>query len=179
MHYNDVPRVGPSVSYESYRYVFVVAGAPLDSAPCQGYGGFTGFHFSLLGSALLLQKKINKLMSCYQIFRVLLQQLTSADWTTVGFFSNPLSTTSSASPSSPLSSSCPSLEAFHSAYDVVFVDSSGFLNLCADMGKEQYHWLQHEAAIALQLLDDSTPRGFEALFMRAVPLEHKIDVLYR
>lgn len=135
----------------------------------QGFGGFTGFHFSLLGSALLVQKKINRLMSCYQIFRVLLQHLISSDWTTVGFLSAPLST----SPSSP------SLNDFHSAYDVVFVDTGGLLNVCADVSKERYRWLQHDAALALRLLDDSTPHGFEALFMRPLPMEHMFDVLYR
>ena len=135
----------------------------------QGHGGFTGFHFSLLGSALLMQKKINRLMSCYQIFRVLLQHLSSTDWTTAGFLPTHLSVTSSAM----------SLEAFHSAYNVVFVDASGLLNVCADVGKGWYLWLQHEAALALKLLDDPTPHGFEALFMRPMPLELKWDILYR
>ena len=159
-HYNDESLCILSLC------VIIVSACMLLSTLRQGYGGFTGFHFSLLGSSLLLQKKINMLMSCYQIFRVLMLQLTSSDWTTAGFFSTPLS-------------SSPSHEAFHSAYDVVFVDSSGMLNVCADMSKERYRWLQHEAAIALRLLDDSTPHGFKALFMRPVPLEHKLDVLYQ
>jgi len=32
----------------------------------------------------------------------------------------------------------PSLEDFHSAFDVVFIDASGYLNLCADMSAAHY-----------------------------------------
>lgn len=112
--------------------------------------------------ALLAHKKINHLMSCYQIFRVALQQLASADWTQKGFH---------------YPSSAPPLDAFHSSYDVVFLDSSGALNLCADVSKETYRWMQHEASLALELLDDSTSHGFKALFMKSLPIEQKFDVL--
>ena len=145
-------------SYNSYFLSYVL----------QGYDGFSGFHFSLLASALLLQKKINRLMSCYQIFRVGLQHLCSSDWTSSGFLS--------ASSSSP---SAPPLSSFHAAFDVVFVDSTGFLNVCADMSKERYRWLQHEASLALKLLDDSTSHGFQALFMTTMPVEQMFDILYR
>ena len=39
----------------------------------QGYGGYAGFHFSLLLALLLDQRKITALMSSYQILRVALQ----------------------------------------------------------------------------------------------------------
>ncbi len=119
----------------------------------------------MLVSALMARRKINGLMSCYQIFRVALQQLVSSDWTSKGFYSGP----------DPPSN--PSLDVFHSGYAVVFVDSSGLLNLCADVSRESYRWLQHEASLALQFLDDPTSRGFEALFMKPVPIEQKFDVL--
>ena len=32
----------------------------------------------------------------------------------------------------------PSLEDFHSAFDVVFVDTTGYVNLCADMSASHY-----------------------------------------
>ena len=50
----------------------------------QGYGGFTGFHFSMLMSWLLRSKKINRLMSSYQILRIALQTISTGDWTTQG-----------------------------------------------------------------------------------------------
>ena len=114
----------------------------------------------MLVNALLMHKKINHLMSSYQVFRVALQHLVSTDWTEKGFHFGPCD-----------------LAPFHSAYEVVFVDSSGLLNLCADVSKERYRWLQHEAGLALELLDDTASQGFEALFMKPVPLHHKFDVL--
>ena len=32
----------------------------------------------------------------------------------------------------------PSMEDFHSAFDVVFIDASGYLNLCADVSAAHY-----------------------------------------
>lgn len=122
----------------------------------------------MLGSALISQKKISRLMSCYQIFRVALQQISSGDWTKEGFTSSPLSDSSS-------------LAAFHSAHQVVFLDPSGTLNLCADMSKERYQWLKHEVTLALELLEESTTTtcSFEALFMKPLHIEQKFDILYK
>ena len=103
---------------------------------------------------------------------MLLQFIGSSDWTTSGFMS-------SSSTSSAVSSARPTLRSFHAAYDVVFVDSAGFLNLCSNMSKEKYCWLQHEASLALKLLDASSSLGFQALFMRSMPLEQSFDILYR
>ena len=50
----------------------------------QGYGGFTGFHLSMLISWLLRSKKINRLMSSYQILRIALQTISTGDWATHG-----------------------------------------------------------------------------------------------
>jgi len=149
---------------------------PLPSISLQGHDGFTGFHFSLLTCALYQLKKISSMMSCYQIFRLLLQHICTSDWTASGFQAPP---PSAPPPSAPSTSSQPPLSCFHAAYEVVFVDSSGFLNVCASVSKERYRWLQHEASRALKLLDDSSTRGFQALFMTPMPMEHTFDVLYR
>ncbi len=111
------------------------------------------------------------MMSCYQIFRVLLQYISSSDWTASGFLCS--SSSSSAAVTSP------PLKDFHAAYDVVFVDSVGFLNVCSNMSKEKLSWLQHEASLALKLLDDSSSMGFQALFMKSMPVEQSFDILYR
>jgi len=37
----------------------------------------------------------------------------------------------------------PSLEDFLAAYDVVFVDSTGYVNLCADVSAAQYRLVFH------------------------------------
>ena len=48
---------------------------PLSLLLPQGLGGFTGFHCAMLMVTLLQQKQLNKLMSSYQILRILLQHL--------------------------------------------------------------------------------------------------------
>ncbi|XP_015751379.1 PREDICTED: nucleolar protein 6-like [Acropora digitifera] len=69
----------------------------------------------------------------------------------------------------------PSKEEFHSAYDVVFVDPSGYLNLCAGMTVAQYRRLQHEARLAMEYLDSTHLDGFEILFMKPVPFVQTFD----
>lgn len=44
----------------------------------QGYGGFTGFHASMVLLYLLRQRKLNHFMSSYQVFRIFLQFLGNA-----------------------------------------------------------------------------------------------------
>ena len=117
----------------------------------------------MLINALVTQQKVNHLMSCYQIFRVVLQQLASTDWTTKGFHTSP-----------HLPTDC-SLPAFHSAHEVVFLDSSNLLNLCACVSKDHYRWLKQEAVLALELLDSAA--GFQSLFMRSLPVQQKFDML--
>ena len=78
---------------------------------------------------------------------------------------------------SPTTHTQSSLDSFHSSFDVVLVDSSGYLNLCAGMSRERYQWLKQEASLALSFLDDPTINGFEALFMNPLPHLQKFDLL--
>ena len=73
----------------------------------------------------------------------------------------------------------PPMEAFHQSFEVVFLDSSGVLNLTASMSRSKYLQLKHEARQALALLDDSTPLGFRSLFLQQVPMLLKFDVLFK
>ena len=45
------------------------------------------------------------------------------------------------------------------------------------MSAANYKRLQHEAALALRLLDDSTVNGFEKLFMSPVSFVENFDML--
>lgn len=161
----------------------------------------------MLMTWLLSSKKINRLMSSYQILRVALQTISTGNWTTHGLtmatddgdrsqvtvcvgyqlivvqsILHLLSSLSLLSlppllPPLPLSLPQPLLSSFHSFFDVVFVDSTGFLNLCTEMTTDRYEWLKHEATLALVFFDDPSINGFEALFMTQVSQLQKFDVL--
>lgn len=71
-----------------------------------------------------------------------------------------------------------SLDVYHRVYDVVFVDESG-LNIFAELSKDRYRWIQHEASLALRNLDNQTTSGFQALFMTSITPRLKFDILCR
>lgn len=51
----------------------------------------------------------------------------------------------------------PAAQTFHSNFEVVFVEPSGFCNLLGQMNKAAFMHLQHQAQATLRLLD--TERG--------------------
>ncbi|XP_069482963.1 nucleolar protein 6 [Ambystoma mexicanum] len=133
----------------------------------KGFGSFNGFAASMLVLYLLSKHKINKLMSGYQVLRNVLQFLATADLTVNGI---------SLSKSSDVS--LPALADFHQAFEVVFVDPSGFVNLCADMTESKYKQLQFEAKQSMEVLDDTTADGFHLLLMVPKPLLETFDHVF-
>ncbi|XP_069043565.1 nucleolar protein 6 [Lepisosteus oculatus] len=134
----------------------------------QGYGCFSGFLGSMLVAYLLSAHRINSMMSAYQVLRNALHFLASTDLTENGI--------SLAKGSDP---TAPSLPEFHSVFQVVFVDPSGHLNLCADMTASTYRQVQQEAALSLQFWDDPTLDSFQALLMTPKPLLRSYDHVFQ
>ncbi|GLG96489.1 Nucleolar protein 6 [Gryllus bimaculatus] len=73
----------------------------------------------------------------------------------------------------------PMISDFHEHFEVVFVDASGFCNLCAHMRKEVYMQVKIASAQAVSLLDTSTSQNFQALFMIPVEFVQCHDVIIR
>ncbi|XP_063051087.1 nucleolar protein 6 [Engraulis encrasicolus] len=134
----------------------------------QGSGCFGGFLASMLLAYLLTSRKVSNHMSAYQLFRNALHFLASTDLTENGISlaRNP-------------DSSAPSLADFHSAFQVVLVDPSGHLNLCADMTAHTYKRIQHEASLSVRFWDDPTLDGFQALLMTPKPLIRTYDHVFQ
>uniref|UniRef100_A0A8C9NV88 Nucleolar protein 6 n=1 Tax=Serinus canaria TaxID=9135 RepID=A0A8C9NV88_SERCA len=109
----------------------------------KGLGCFSGFLVSMLVAYLLMKRKIVKMMSGYQVLRSALQFLSTTDLSVTG-----ISLAKDADPSLPV------LDDFHQAFEVVFVDPSGLVNLCADMTASKYHQVQFEAKRSMEILDD-------------------------
>ncbi|XP_021562923.1 nucleolar protein 6 isoform X2 [Carlito syrichta] len=130
----------------------------------KGLGGFSGFLVSMLVAFLVSTRKIHSTMSGYQVLRNVLQFLATTDLTVNG-----ISLCLSSDPS------LPALADFHQAFSVVFVDSSGRLNLCADVTASTYHQVQHEARLSMALLDSKADDAFQLLLMTPKPMIRAFD----
>ncbi|XP_042769278.1 nucleolar protein 6 isoform X3 [Panthera leo] len=130
----------------------------------KGLGGFSGFLVSMLVAFLVSTRKIHTTMSGYQVLRSVLQFLATTDLTVNG-----ISLCLSSDPS------LPALADFHQAFSVVFLDSSGCLNLCADVTASTYHQVQHEARLSMALLDSRADDGFQFLLMTPKPMIRAFD----
>ncbi|XP_036891791.1 nucleolar protein 6 [Sturnira hondurensis] len=130
----------------------------------KGLGGFSGFLVSMLVAFLVSTRKIHTTMSGYQVLRSVLQFLATTDLTVNG-----ISLCFSSDPS------LPALADFHQAFAVVFLDSSGRLNLCADVTASTYHQVQHEARLSMVLLDSKADDGFQQLLMTPKPMIRAFD----
>ncbi|XP_058157972.1 nucleolar protein 6 isoform X2 [Dasypus novemcinctus] len=130
----------------------------------KGLGGFSGFLVSMLVAFLMSTRKIHTSMSGYQVLRSVLQFLATTDLTVNGISLCPRS-----------DPSLPALADFHQAFPVVFLDSSGHLNLCADVTAATYHQVQHEARLSMALLDSKADDGFQLLLMTPKPMIRAFD----
>nr|XP_030113545.1 nucleolar protein 6 isoform X1 [Taeniopygia guttata] len=133
----------------------------------KGLGCFSGFLVSMLVAYLLMKRKIVKMMSGYQVLRSTLQFLATTDLSVTG-----ISLAKDADPSVPV------LDDFHQAFEVVFVDPSGLVNLCADMTASKYHQVQFEAKRSMEILDDRMVDGFQVLLMTQKPMLRTFDHVF-
>ncbi|NXU75922.1 NOL6 protein, partial [Oreotrochilus melanogaster] len=133
----------------------------------KGLGCFSGFLVSMLVAYLLMKRKIVKMMSGYQVLRSTLQFLATTDLSVSGI-----------SLSQDVDPSLPVLDDFHQAFEVVFVDPSGLVNLCADMTASKYHQVQFEAKCSMEVLDDRMVDSFQVLLMTAKPMLRAFDHIF-
>ncbi|XP_071382591.1 nucleolar protein 6 [Centroberyx affinis] len=134
----------------------------------QGTGCFNGFLASMLLAYLLTTHRVSNSMTAYQLLRNSLNFLASTDLTVNGI-------TLAKDPDS----TAPALAEFQGAFQVVFVDPSGHLNMCADMTACTYKQVQHEASLSMQFWDDPTVDGFHALLMTPKPMIRTSDHIFQ
>lgn len=133
-----------------------------------GYGGFSGFVMSMYVVYLLSRKKLNKMMSNYQIMRNVLLHLSKENWTEEG----PDLCGDKSDPNQPTH------EDFHQTFDCVFVDITGYVNLCSEMTKSTFLRVKQEAELAVRFLEDKTVDSFHVLFMVPVKFCRKFDHIF-
>ncbi|GFS40938.1 nucleolar protein 6 [Trichonephila inaurata madagascariensis] len=134
----------------------------------EGYGRLNGFILTMFVAYLLKKQKVSPLMSAYQIFRSALLGFRSENWIEDGItFCDELATEEL------------SLENLQKHYSVVFVDISGYFNICYSVMRETFLRIQQEAEIGLQILDKGSPDCFSLLFMNKVSFTRKFEYLLR
>uniref|UniRef100_A0A8C9VAJ2 Nucleolar protein 6 n=1 Tax=Scleropages formosus TaxID=113540 RepID=A0A8C9VAJ2_SCLFO len=133
----------------------------------RGAGCFSGFVGSMLVAYLLSSHRVSNSMTAYQLLRNSLHFLGK-------HFAGVVLTIEHLQCVYP-----PTLHEFHSTFQVVFVDPSGYLNLCADMTANTYKQVQNEASLSLQFWDDPTVDGFQALLMTPKPLIRTCDHVFQ
>jgi len=129
---------------------------------------FNSFIGTMLMVYLLSERKISSHMSSYQIFRILLHFVASTDWSVKGI-----------TLCKDVDADEKSIENFHSVFDVVFIDSSGSLNICASIDKTTYQWIRHQAKLSMDILDNSGTNGFHGLFMKSYDFIQSVDQLFK
>lgn len=73
----------------------------------------------------------------------------------------------------------PDPEIFHQYFDVVFIDATGYYNICANLSLDLYRRVQYESAMALKLLNNEHVNSFRFLFATKIPLYTQVDHIVR
>ncbi|ESO02201.1 hypothetical protein HELRODRAFT_106517 [Helobdella robusta] len=113
---------------------------------------------------LLANEKLRANMSPYEIFRITLSNLGL-----FVIFSDILLTKFADDQFKP------TMEDFHSCFDVVFVDVTGHVNLCADMNICMYDMLRYEASETSKFLSSNCVEKFELIFLDKTSYSSKFD----
>uniref|UniRef100_A0A336KUH3 Nucleolar protein 6 n=1 Tax=Culicoides sonorensis TaxID=179676 RepID=A0A336KUH3_CULSO len=125
----------------------------------EGFYPFNGYLITLYICYLLKMEKIYPVMSSYQIIRLFWFNLSKSEWNKAGPMLCPLISDQKR----------PNLSEFHENFDLVFLDCTGFLNVCANMSLDLYERVKSESARAIQCLDSKSVDSFQYLFMRKLP----------
>ncbi|CAH2258725.1 jg5406 [Pararge aegeria aegeria] len=126
----------------------------------------SGHVISLLIAYLVQAKRINNIMSSYQIVRNVWIYLKSSEWDANGI-------------SLYKGQGTPSVEEFHTHFPIVFLDKTGYYNTCWQMCKGTYYALRRESGLAVDMLDNGKINSFIPLFMTPVTVLMQFDHILR
>lgn len=73
----------------------------------------------------------------------------------------------------------PDPEIFHQYFDVVFIDSTGYYNICANLSLDVYLRVRNDSAMALKLLNNEHVNSFRFLFATKMELYTQVDHIIR
>eukprot|EP01104_Vermistella_antarctica_P019185 TRINITY_DN739_c0_g2_i1.p1 TRINITY_DN739_c0_g2~~TRINITY_DN739_c0_g2_i1.p1 ORF type:complete len:1406 (+),score=464.94 TRINITY_DN739_c0_g2_i1:163-4380(+) len=133
---------------------------------------FNGFLFSMLLVHLLQERKVNKSMSSYQMFKLTLEFIAHNDVLSRGLF---MKQDSSYPHSIDASGNEDIRRIFLESFEVVFLDPTGRLNLASRVTRGGWLDLKRDAQLSLDALDDHIHDRFDDVFMLDVPFHLKYD----
>ncbi|XP_061392483.1 nucleolar protein 6 [Musca vetustissima] len=133
-----------------------------------GYCGFSSHIMAMFIAFLVKQKKLHNNMSSYQVARNVWNNLALSNWNEMNKGIS-LSSGASSVPNQP------TLEQMHSHFKVVFIDCTGFYNICSNLSEDMYKRIQMESKLAVDMLNDMKLNSFQYLFMMKVPLYTQMD----
>ncbi len=71
------------------------------------------------------------------------------------------------------------LTEFQKHFPVVFIDPSGYLNMCSKMSENTYLKVKQEATLAIEFLNNSFIESFDPLFMKKFSFVKQFDALIK
>ncbi|EFN82278.1 Nucleolar protein 6 [Harpegnathos saltator] len=125
--------------------------------------GFTGHIMTMFVIYLLRTKKLDQSMTSCQIVRITWSCLVRRNWCEEGI------------------TMCKDkknqeqISHYHSYYDCVFLDITGYHNYTVQLSKCTFSWVQREAELSLKHLNNKHMDIFQALFMQNVPFYRAFD----
>ncbi|XP_025078491.1 nucleolar protein 6-like isoform X2 [Pomacea canaliculata] len=134
----------------------------------KGFGSFNGFVATMYVCYLLSQKVLNHSMNSYQVLRHTLTSLSMSTWEDI-----PMTLCSETGLAGQ-----PSMEEFQQTFDIVFVDVTGFTNICLGMTSSFYKRVRHEAVIAVQCFSSEFTNTFDLLLMSPITFVQKFDSIF-
>ncbi|XP_022126367.2 nucleolar protein 6 [Pieris rapae] len=126
----------------------------------------SGHIISLLVCCLVKMKRINNIMSSYQIIRNVWIYLKTSKWDTEGL-------------SLCKSEDSPHIGQFLEHFPVVFLDKTGYYNICWQMCNGTYNALRRESELAVDMLDSEKINSFIPLFMVPISNLTQFDYIVR
>lgn len=68
---------------------------------------------------------------------------------------------------------------FHDNYEVVFIDTSGYLNICSNLDKTTFDKSKYEAKICTSFINNEPEDCLDKLFIKNYPVEMYYDALIK
>ncbi len=123
---------------------------------------------------LIANRHVNPHMSSYQIFRIALLTLSEANWHTKGISVKDSLKVETVDPKQI------SISEFHKHYQVVFLDSTGYLNITSKMSLQTFLRIKREARLGMNLLNNEIAcDNFNQLFITNQCPQLVFDALLR